>query len=121
MQITITAGDGDDATALGNFYSWLGRDDDVVRAGSVSMSSSGATGTMGALDVIDVVLTQSVALAQLAMAYAAWRNRKKDAPPLAITANGTTVVLADGSPETLARILALGERSSSPTNTAGSE
>ncbi|MEV4518223.1 hypothetical protein AB0K00_55875 [Dactylosporangium sp. NPDC049525] len=92
-----------DAHAVQGLHGWLVRSADLDA--DITQASS-ATGHMGALDVIDVVLTHAVAAANLVIAYTAWRRARPDAPPITFTVNGVTVTAADASPETVERIRA---------------
>ena len=97
MLIQVGVVDERDATAISSFFRWLTRDREMRRHAEVSLAHAGSAGEMGALDLINVVLTQSVGLLSLAVAYAAWRDSRVKAPQIAVTVGGTTIVLADES------------------------
>jgi hypothetical protein len=103
VQLTLTAPSVSDAHAVQTLHGWLVRSPDLDA--DITQTSS-TTGHMGALDVIDLVLTHAVAVGGLVLAYASWRRARPDAPPIAFTVEGITVTAADASPETLDRIRA---------------
>jgi hypothetical protein len=81
--------DGDsDPAAVSSLYRWLVRDPEMKQHAEVSLASGGAAGDMGALDVINIALTQAISLLSLAVAYAAWRDSRSKAPPITITIEG---------------------------------
>jgi hypothetical protein len=89
VRVRITADDGAISAEL---YEWL-RDDRTAGVAAVSTDSE----TLGALDVIDVVLTQVTAWANLAVAIAAWRQSRSPAPAVTLTRpDGATLTLVAG-------------------------
>jgi hypothetical protein len=101
--LSVTTPSVSDAHAVQALHGWLLRSPDVDA--DITQASS-APGHMGALDVINVVLTHAVAVANLVIAYTAWRRTRPEAPPIVFTVNGITVTAADASPETVERIRA---------------
>ncbi|MFJ2194641.1 hypothetical protein [Streptomyces violaceusniger] len=97
----------DDGEALLSLYQWLYGDDTLERTTEVELREAapedGAMG--GAWDVVNVVLTHATALANLALALAAWRRTHPSAPPLNAHANGTTVTVHTDDPEAVRRLL----------------
>jgi Effector Associated Constant Component 1 len=79
-EITITA--VEDGYALEQFYHWLRADDNIARTATVSMRSASGSGQMGAFEVISMTISNTTALASLAIAYANWRQARKNAPNL---------------------------------------
>ncbi|MFE7182610.1 effector-associated constant component EACC1 [Streptomyces erythrochromogenes] len=115
----FSAPDGRDDLHLtvGELYDWLRRDGELRRVATVSRVTGHAPGTMGALDVIDVVVGQGIAAVNLGVAYATWRAARRTAPGLVVTLPGgtVTVTVIDDGPEALERILAaLREASAGP-------
>jgi Effector Associated Constant Component 1 len=102
IQVGVVEGD---AAAIGSFFRWLTRDREMRRHAEVSLADAGSAGEMGALDLINVVLTQSVGLLSLAVAYAGWRDSRVKAPQITVTVGGTTIVLADESAASMQRKL----------------
>jgi membrane-associated two-gene conflict system component 1 (EACC1) len=111
VRLEIRVVDEDETPELRDFYRWL-RDDEAgpdqirleTRTGTV-------TGAMGGLEVIDLVLTQSVAVANLAMVYATWRRSRGRRPSAGFTftrlSDGLSVTVEDGSDESVRRLLAV--------------
>ncbi|GGM66658.1 hypothetical protein GCM10011608_59970 [Micromonospora sonchi] len=103
MLIMITADDsGDELRRLGH---WLLDDDDVVRSAEVSIRPSGQPGQMGGLEVIDVVISNAVGLASLAIAYASWRNSRRQHLSVTFTRDdGLEVTVRSGSPADIQKL-----------------
>ncbi|MFJ1992872.1 effector-associated constant component EACC1 [Streptomyces asiaticus] len=102
-----TEDQGDDGEALLSLYRWLYGDDALERTTEVELREAapeeGAMG--GAWEVVNVVLTHATALANLALALAAWRQNHPSAPPLNAQANGVTVTVHTDDPEAVRRLL----------------
>ncbi|MGP3975087.1 effector-associated constant component EACC1 [Streptomyces sp. 8N114] len=97
---------GDDATAVADLYQWLRDDPDVRRHAEPSLVHIPGDGTaMGALEVINLVLQQGFAAANLGLAYAAWRAARPTAPPLAVEVDGRRITVRGGSEEEVARLV----------------
>lgn len=83
MEILIsTAGDKND---LEDFYHWLRKDVDIVRAGIVTASAPADTGAMGAFETVSMVLSNASGLASLAISYSSWRRARKSPSLLTFT------------------------------------
>lgn len=71
--------------------------------------------TLGALEIVDVVLSQAAAFSSLAVAIASWRQSRPPAPPVTITRpDGSTMRIPSGtevSAEIMREFLAGGEES----------
>ncbi|MDX3714715.1 hypothetical protein PV733_38470 [Streptomyces europaeiscabiei] len=107
MHIRIGISGNDREAALIDLYRWLLRDADVSRHATVDLSSDApGAGTMGAIDVINLVVGQGLTVLNLALSYAAWRNARPSAPAVTITVDGGSVTVHDASEETVRRIVA---------------
>ncbi|HEY0640253.1 MAG TPA: hypothetical protein VGD67_21700 [Pseudonocardiaceae bacterium] len=103
MNVTITVtGDGQ---SLDQLYGWLRKDTDVARSGKLSARSTGTSGEMGALDVIDVVLSNTTGIAALAVGYATWRRSSSGRPRTTFTSGRTSVTVEGGSDDDIRRII----------------
>jgi hypothetical protein len=102
MQVTISA-EGDSG-ATNEFYNWLRLDSDIARSGTVSRQVGSGEGHMGVLELIDVVMSNGIALGSLIVAYASWRQARPKAPPVTFESGGVMITAIDASPETLRRI-----------------
>ncbi|MFF0373282.1 effector-associated constant component EACC1 [Actinoplanes missouriensis] len=104
----------DEQATLG-MYRWF-RDDENLAGHAVEMRDDGRpTGTMGAIEFIDVVLTHGTALANLVIAYATWRqSRDDDTTEVTFTCDGRSITVKDASPETIDRIVAALSSPASP-------
>jgi hypothetical protein len=101
MKVTMEM-DGD-GVAANEFYHWLLRDDDM-RAAEVTRPPGEGHGHMGVLEVVDVVLSNAIALGTLVATYASWRKARPNGPTVTFTVGDVTVSATDASPETLGRI-----------------
>ncbi|WP_405767887.1 hypothetical protein [Streptomyces sp. NBC_01538] len=70
--------DGDEE-ALVDLQTWLAADPGVARSQVTTVAGRGPT--MGALEALDVVLGNTVDMANFALAYATWRSVKREEPP----------------------------------------
>ncbi|MEU5903531.1 hypothetical protein ABZ780_04035 [Micromonospora sp. NPDC047467] len=96
MRIVITADESDDE--LRRLGHWLRDDDDVAKSADVSLRTSGQSGQMGGLEIIDVVVSNAVGLASLAIAYASWRNSRRQHLSVTFTRDdGLEVTVRGGS------------------------
>lgn len=109
MRLEIRAVDEDEAAELRDFFRWL-RDDEAGPE-QIRLESRAAGGAMGATEVIDLVLTHSVAVANLAMVYGTWRRSRGRRPSAGFTftrpSDGLSVTVEDGSDESVRRLLAV--------------
>ncbi|OKJ90725.1 hypothetical protein AMK31_03140 [Streptomyces sp. TSRI0107] len=107
VRIAVAGAESGQGAALIDLYRWLRRDPDVHRHAAVGLAPSApGSGTMGAVDVIELVVGQGLTALNLALAYAAWRRTRHSAPPLTIHVNGGSLTVHDASEETVRRIVA---------------
>lgn len=107
MYIRIGISGDDRESALIDLYRWLLRDADVSRHATVGLSADApGGGTMGAIDVINLVVGQGLTALNLALSYAAWRNARPSTPAVTITVDGRSITVHDASEETVRRIVA---------------
>jgi membrane-associated two-gene conflict system component 1 (EACC1) len=112
MQVEIRAADEDGAGALRDFFRWLRDDEEGPDDVALTHDATGHPGAMGALEVVQVVLAQSTALAGLAMQYASWRrSRSGTRGGAAFTftrpSDGVTVTVEGGTDDDVRRALAV--------------
>lgn len=93
VQIETRDGDPDGTHSL---FRWLSRDPGTRGSARVTLAGGRAEGYMGALDVINVFLTQATGLASLAVAIASWRDSRSGPAPLRITVGERAVEISDG-------------------------
>jgi len=92
--------------ALLPLYRWLGEDPDVQRDTTLSLSGEQRPDEMSdTLDVINVVLSNTIAFSSLVTAIVAWLGTQRDAPPVQIERDGVRVTINDDSPETIRRVI----------------
>lgn len=114
MEVILRIEDGaasapgaDPAASAMSLYRWLVAEPELRGLAEVSTGSGqpGQGRMGGALDVIDVVLANGIALGSLITAVAAWRNARPRPPVVRLERDGMVVTLRDGSPEAVERIL----------------
>lgn len=101
MQITIESADPLDAASLRH---WLGSDRDVAGSTMIHVRAGGAE-TMGALEVMDVVLSNATAVSGLALAFAAWRQSRRPGGHTTIIRPDGQRLMIDGSPDVNADLI----------------
>jgi hypothetical protein len=106
MHIRIETMTGDDHEAVSDLYRWLRQDADVRRHAVVELvPQQQPGGTMGAVEIINMVLGQGFTALNLALSYASWRTARPAAPPITITVTGGSITVEDASQETIRRIV----------------
>jgi hypothetical protein len=107
MEIQLSVpGDG---VALLHLHDWLRRDDRTRRL--TSRLASGADtpgGAMGTLDVVNVILSNSIAFTSLAVTLANWRTARRSTlsgTEVRVTSGGTTMTIPNASAEQIEQIL----------------
>ncbi|MFG2820037.1 hypothetical protein ACGFX4_11485 [Kitasatospora sp. NPDC048365] len=113
MEITLVfepvdaAPEGADVEAARSVARWLREDPDLrgieVRPGTADPRE----GRMGeVLEVLNVVLTNGIALGSLLTAVATWRGTRRGGTRVRIERSGTSVLIEGGSADEVRRILA---------------
>ncbi|GAU66016.1 Syd protein [Streptomyces sp. NBRC 110611] len=118
MEIRLTLGssageagggvDGrDGAEGTASLYRWLVADPELRGRAEVSAGAAptGQGEMGGALEVVNVVFGDVIALGNLLVAVAAWRGSRPRPPQVRIERDGVSITVQDGSPETVERIL----------------
>jgi hypothetical protein len=97
---------GQESAALRN---WLGRDDTLRGQVQIQVGDSSRPGAMGqALELVNVVLSNTLTTANLLLAVAAWRQSRPRRSTVRIDVDGSTFTLDTNDPraiEALARAL----------------
>jgi hypothetical protein len=105
MDVRINVGDGTDPDATSNLYRWLAADREVRENAQLSWSRTTETGTLGALDVINVVLGNAIALGSLVVSVANWRASRARSPIVRIERDGVPLEVTGGSPEEVEKVV----------------
>ncbi|MET9235675.1 hypothetical protein ABZW58_14970 [Streptomyces cellulosae] len=117
MRIRITS-EGDEYT-LTDLQSWLKRDPGTATVPVEPVVGTGPT--MGALEALDIVLSNGTSLANFAIAYATWRSTRANGASAGgrnLTHGDSTVDISHLSPEELADLLRRLNGNSSGDDTA---
>ncbi|MFF5091789.1 effector-associated constant component EACC1 [Streptomyces niveus] len=116
MEINLSFGggtaeerDSDHTQAASSLHRWLVAEPELRGQARVAAGvGEVGEGHMGdALEVVNVVLANSIALGSLVTAVVAWRGSRARAPQVRLERNGVIVTVQDSSPETVERILAM--------------
>jgi hypothetical protein len=116
IEVSIRVDDRDDQTA-GSLYRWLALDPQVRQDATVSLTATppGAGEMGGALEVINVVLSNGIAVGGLLIAVSSWRRSRPRPPTIRLVRDGVSVTIEDASPETVRRVVqALTDRPADP-------
>jgi Effector Associated Constant Component 1 len=101
------AEDVDRTECASSLYRWLVADRELRGLAEVAvMSAHSRQGDMGgALEVVNVVLSNTIALSSLLVAVAAWRGSRTRPAEVRLERDGVTVTVRDASPEMVEQIL----------------
>ncbi|MFJ9631654.1 hypothetical protein ACIRU8_28500 [Streptomyces sp. NPDC101175] len=104
----------DDDEPLRDLFRWLREDPDVANYAAIALAPSvPAAGTMGAVEIINLVVGQGFTALNLALSYASWRAARPEAPTVVIRVGDSSLLVTDDSAETLRDIVTLLEAQSS--------
>ncbi|MEV0399166.1 hypothetical protein [Actinoallomurus sp. NPDC050550] len=106
LSVRIASGGSDD-DVLRSFARWLGEEPEIRRHAVINGLAAvpGAGDMGGALEVVQLVLDSGFQLANLALAYTAWRSTRSDAPAVTVSRGGVSITLASGDAEVVARLV----------------
>ncbi|MEV8017460.1 hypothetical protein AB0O76_14165 [Streptomyces sp. NPDC086554] len=99
---------------------WLMAEPELRGHARVSTGAAGsAPGHMGdGLELVNVVLANSIALGSLITAVAAWRGSRPRPPQVRLERDGVVVTLRDSSPEQVEQILRMWNATAAPAPVA---
>ncbi|GAA2690431.1 hypothetical protein Apa02nite_008010 [Actinoplanes palleronii] len=95
MIVVAGVSDEKDLPALQSLYAWLRREHEVEAVFSPRYQ--------GAAEIVNIVLSNSIALAGFLVSLRAWLGARPRRPPITVTRRGMTVTV-DGSPESLEQL-----------------
>src|SRR5690606_38432819 len=108
MELALRIADDPSGRELSSLRAWLLREPGL-RGGMAKVTAGGVTGPghMGAegLELINVVLSNAIALGSLIVSIASWRASRPRRPPVHIETNGVSVVVHTNDPEDLRAIV----------------
>ncbi|MFF3328615.1 hypothetical protein ACFYWX_03485 [Streptomyces sp. NPDC002888] len=109
MELSLTLADGEDTgDHLASLYRWLLQDSDVtdhidVRHGRGTAPPGAMSGT---LEVINLAVSNSIALAGLFVTVGAWRRTRRGAPEVRIERDGLVLTVTGDDPEKVRALVA---------------
>ncbi len=105
VKIVVQGESGDQS--LTSLYRWLAEDPEVTRDAAIHPVATppGAGEMGGAFEVINAAFTHAIALGGLVVSCAAWRASRPHSPVIRIERDGVTVIVEDGSPDTVRRVV----------------
>jgi hypothetical protein len=106
MQVRMRVeSDGQEETLL-DLYRWFREDQDILRQDGISLGPAlPSAGTMGAIEIINLVVGHGLTALNVALAYATWRGARPTAPAVTLTFPGGSLTLHDASGETIQRVV----------------
>ncbi|WP_162641919.1 hypothetical protein [Streptosporangium sp. 'caverna'] len=107
MSISIQFDGSDSEQELRSLHGWLLDDPDVRKHAKVLLDGAPPSdGEMGsALEVIKLITDGGFQALTLALAYVSWRSTRPAKPSITIERNGTKIVVPDGDPEAVEKIV----------------
>jgi hypothetical protein len=107
LELRIRIHDDEDGNALVSLHRWLAQDQDVTRWAAVNLiSESGGQGDMGAaFDAITAVVSNSIGLGSLVIAYLSWRDSRSHPSAATIEHERVVINITDISPENVGRLV----------------
>ena len=95
MIINIRIADPDNKRARNSLHNWLNNNQYIKENAQLKLPDSAPEGMGPEFDVIQLVLSSGFDLANLALAFAEWRDKSREtAAPIAVQANGRTTELS---------------------------
>lgn len=122
MQIRVQVSADEGHPGVLDLHRWLSEDPDVTAAAEFGLNSEDAPGALGALDVIDVVLSNLLAVGSLLLSVATWREARARNAETHVEHNGVSVRIESSDPEhvrDVVRQLTEAADAGEPGNSAG--
>jgi hypothetical protein len=108
MRVHVSIEADDSGPALSDLHRWFRQDGELRRHADVRLLRPRRTeGLMGAVEIIELVLGQGIAAANLALAYATWRQGRATEETVTFTVGEVSITVKDGSEESVRQILEL--------------
>ncbi|GAB3981232.1 hypothetical protein GCM10029978_081440 [Actinoallomurus acanthiterrae] len=107
MDVAIRFPEEDDDATIRSLCEWLRRDPDVSREVTVRLlgAPAGPEDQGGAFEAIQLVFTDLVSLANVLIAYGAWRSTRTSKPKAEFERDGRRVEDSDGSADSRQRVI----------------
>jgi hypothetical protein len=117
-----SAGGGESADSARSLYRWLVGDPELRGHAEVTAPAQTKPGHMGGvLDVVDVVLSNTIALSGLVVSVATWRGARPRPPRVRLERDGVQVSVEGASPEAIAQVLRALEAGAEANTDAGGD
>lgn len=94
-----------DNTSGTSLYRWLAQDGEIKRQASISLGDPEPGEMGGALEIVNIILSNSLALSNLVVAIAAWRATRRSTTKVVIEQGTHRVVIEGDSPEAVERAI----------------
>jgi hypothetical protein len=104
VQVRVQVAAEDGGPGVHSLFRWLSQDPDVTPV-ELRLVGHDDQGALGALEVIDVVVSNVIALSSLLVAIATWRGARSPAAVTRIEHNGVSVHLASADTQDIERVL----------------
>jgi hypothetical protein len=106
VELRVEADPEADDRDLMSLFRWLKISPEVTRHCQVQLQGDESKGTMGSVEIIDIVITNSVAVANLAIAYATFRRMYPKAPDVNVRVGQGPPIRLSSDPQEASKALA---------------
>jgi hypothetical protein len=96
VRVLIASKDSGDINSL---YDWLRADRDLVRSAEITSEGTYDQTSMGALEVVSIILTEMTGLGSLAVSFATWWQSRSKAGAITLNRPDGQQLTIAGSPE----------------------
>jgi hypothetical protein len=103
VRIQVEADDG--RPDVLDLYRWMSEDPDVVPATDIALVGEDSPGALGALEVIDAIVSDVTALGTLLMTIATWRDARARDAVTRIERNGVSLRIESTDPQEIQRLM----------------
>jgi hypothetical protein len=118
VQVRIQVEADDDRPGVFDLHRWLSEDPDVVTATEIALVGEDSPGALGALEVINAIVSDVTALGTLLTAVATWRDARARDAVTRIERNGVSLRIESTDPQEIQRLLRQLEQAAAPADSA---
>lgn len=98
MRVSAAVADPQSLPALQSLHDWLRRSPDL------EVSAVASPAHQGAAEIVNIVLSNTIALGSFLVSLRAWLATRPAKPPITFEVDGVKVTVPDDSPESLAAL-----------------